>query len=256
MSAQNHAALRRRLVAGNWKMNGTRTQAAELMRDISAVNFSDCDVVLVPPFVYLLEAQEHLYGTHIGLGAQSCSSEDVGAYTGDVSAQMLKDVACHWVLVGHSERRSLFGEDDSVVLKKTRQIIKHNMNAIVCVGETLDEREAGRVEDVIKAQLQGLIDDLTPEDWQQVVIAYEPVWAIGTGRTATPEQAQQVHAFVRAQLAKVDETVASSTRIIYGGSVNAANAAELFAQPDVDGGLVGGASLKAKEFIEICQTVG
>lgn len=245
--------MRRLLVAGNWKMNGSAEFAAQLLQDVTAQLNDRCDMAVFPPFPYIAQVAEQLKGTPVQVGAQNVATEDQGAFTGEVSATMLTDVGCSMALVGHSERRTLYGETDLVVLQKTRQLLANDLTAVVCIGETLEERKAGREEAVVSQQLALLIEQLSVNEWDRIILAYEPVWAIGTGETATPEQAQAIHAFIRGQLQQVSAAVAEKTRILYGGSVKAANAAELFAQPDIDGGLVGGASLDANEFTGICQ---
>ena len=233
-------------------MNASLDSTSQLLNGLKAAGSQSCDVAVFPPFPYLGLAAELLKDSGISLGAQNCAVEDSGAFTGEVSASMLADIGCTMGIVGHSERRALFGESDFDVLQKTRQYISNGMTAVVCVGETLEQRKAVREETVVSEQLALLIGELSNAQWENVVIAYEPVWAIGTGETATPEQAQAMHAFIRSELKKVSETVAQKTRILYGGSVKGSSAAELFAQPDVDGGLVGGASLDVNEFLKIC----
>ncbi len=245
--------MRRLLVAGNWKMNASVAMTQSLLSELRAAQIDQCDVAVFPPFPYLSQASELLSGSDIALGAQNCAAEESGAFTGEVSAPMLADVGCAMALVGHSERRTLYGETDDTVLAKTRQLLDSNMTAVVCVGETLAERQAGQAEAVVAQQLKLLLEQLNTAQWQRIILAYEPVWAIGTGETATPEQAQAIHAFIRSQLQVLGADVAQATRILYGGSVKAANAAELFSQPDIDGGLVGGASLDATEFLGICR---
>jgi len=246
--------MRRLLVAGNWKMNASVSMTEELLSAITATDIDNCDVAVFPPFPYLAQAKEKLAGSQITLGGQNCSIADSGAYTGEVSIGMLQDIGCGMVLVGHSERRSLFHETDAVVLGKTEKVLAQGLTAVVCVGETLEQRQSGYAELIVKQQLSALLHQLHEDQWAQVIIAYEPVWAIGTGETATPEQAQQMHAYIRSLLAHVSQKVADETRLLYGGSVKAANAAELFAQADIDGGLVGGASLTAEEFLGICRS--
>lgn len=246
--------MRQPLVAGNWKMHGSRESINALLRKIMADYDAACGVELAvfPPYTYLQQVQELLSNTPIRWGAQNVSSETSGAFTGEISAEMLQDFGCHYVLVGHSERRRLFGEDNLLVAMKFIRAAKTGLFPILCVGETLEEREAGNTEQVIQQQLLALLDISDGrEQLRRGVIAYEPVWAIGTGITATPDQAQQVHAFIRKIIAKNDENVAQQLRILYGGSIKASNAEAIFAMPDIDGGLVGGASLDAKEFIEI-----
>ncbi len=245
--------MRRLLVAGNWKMNASVAMTQSLLSELRAAQIDQCDVAVFPPFPYLTQAGELLSGCDIALGAQNCAAEESGAFTGEVSAPMLADVGCAMALVGHSERRTLYGETDDTVLAKTRQLLDNSMTAVVCVGETLAERQAGQAEAVVAQQLKLLLEQLNTAQWQRIILAYEPVWAIGTGETATPEQAQAIHAFIRSQLQVLGADVAQATRILYGGSVKAANAAELFSQPDIDGGLVGGASLDATEFLGICR---
>lgn len=246
--------MRRLLVAGNWKMNASTDMAKALLSDILAADVQHCDVAVFPPFPYLTLAADRLAGSAIQFGAQNCSTAEAGAYTGEVSVGMLQDIGCGLVLIGHSERRSLFHETDAGVLAKTERVLAAGMTAVVCVGETLEQRQSGHAELIVKQQLSALLHQLTGPQWSQVVIAYEPVWAIGTGETATPEQAQQMHSFIRSLLASVSQKVADETRVLYGGSVKAANAAELFAQADIDGGLIGGASLTAEEFLGICRS--
>ena len=248
--------MRRKLVAGNWKMNGNAEFAKDFsssLRSKMAGSSLACDVMIAPPVPYLCVLSEALSGADVKLAAQNVAEYEEGAYTGEVSATMLANVGCSMALVGHSERRTLYGETDLVVLQKTRQLLANDLTAVVCIGETLEERKAGREEAVVSQQLALLIEQLSVNEWDRIILAYEPVWAIGTGETATPEQAQAIHAFIRGQLQQVSAAVAEKTRILYGGSVKAANAAELFAQPDIDGGLVGGASLDANEFTGICQ---
>ena len=245
---------RRPLVAGNWKMHGTRAENAALLDALlhgQQANAS-ADVLVCPPYVYLWEAARLLKSANIALGAQSVCAESIGAFTGEISASMLKDVGCQYALVGHSERRAIYQEDDALVARKFVAVQAQGLTPILCVGETLEEREAQRTFAVIARQLHAVLDVTGVAAFAKAVIAYEPVWAIGTGKNATAEQAQEVHAFIRAELHKRDATIAAGVRILYGGSVKAANARELFAMADVDGGLVGGASLKADEFLKIC----
>jgi triosephosphate isomerase (TIM) len=238
-------ARRSRLVAGNWKMNGGRAANAALLDALvrGVGGEPAVEVAVCPPFPYLGQVQERLRGTPIAWGGQNVSEHASGAYTGEVSAAMLKDFGCRYVLVGHSERRQLFGESSEQVAAKFAAAKAAGLTPILCVGETLQERDGGRTEEVVARQLQAVQDKCSFED---AVLAYEPVWAIGTGRNATPEQAQAVHAFLRRRLA-------GETRILYGGSVKAQNARAIFAMPDGDGGLIGGASLAADEFIEIVR---
>ena len=247
--------LRRPLVAANWKMNGSRAANAAWVTAFSGVDVP-CDVVVAAPVVYVGELATAVAGTAIECAAQNLNEHEAGAYTGEVSAAMLADVGCRWVIVGHSERRQLYGETNAIVASKAARAILAGLRPIVCVGETLAEREAGRTFQVIAAQLDAVLELLEVDELAQGALAYEPVWAIGTGRTATPEQAQEVHAALRAQLAERDAGAAMALRILYGGSVKPANAAELFARPDIDGGLIGGASLIAPDFAAICTATG
>jgi triosephosphate isomerase len=239
-------------------MNGTRqsNQAllAGLIEHIGSVKAAK--VAVCPPFVYLEQARSMLSSTSIAWGAQNVSHEAPGAFTGEISTTMLVDLGCTYAIVGHSERRHGMGESDGLVAKKVGAVLEAGLTPILCVGELLEERERGETEAVVDRQLNAVLDLIGIEGMKGVVIAYEPVWAIGTGRTATPEQAQQVHAFIRTRLAQHDSTVAENLLILYGGSVKASNAAALFAEPDIDGGLIGGASLNADEFLGICRAAG
>lgn len=242
--------MKKKLIAGNWKMNGSLAANEDLVKGLLAgLGTPVCDVAVAVPSPYLAQVQGLLSGANIALGAQDVSAFASGAYTGEVSAAMLKDFGVRYALVGHSERRQYHGETDAVVAEKARQALASGITPIVCVGETLQEREAGQTESVVKRQLAAVIH-VNGHCISEIVVAYEPVWAIGTGRTASPEQAQQVHAVLRAQLTAATPH-ADRVRVLYGGSMNAANAAELLAQPDIDGGLVGGASLKAEDFLKI-----
>ena len=245
---------RKKLVAGNWKMNGSLAANAALIGELLAgIGQPACDVAVCVPAVYLAQVQLLLAGQGgIALGAQDVSQHESGAYTGDVSAAMLKELGARYVIVGHSERRQYQGETDAQVAVKAQRALAAGLTPIVCVGETLREREQGETESVVSRQLSAVIQ-LNGERLADLVVAYEPVWAIGTGRTATPEQAQTVHAALRALLAAAD-LQAAGVRILYGGSMNAGNAAELLAQPDIDGGLIGGASLKARDFLKSIET--
>ena len=250
--------MRRPIVAGNWKMHGSRAENARLIEEIVGgyPAKADADCIVCPPFVYLQEVGRLLRDTPIALGAQDTCAEAHGAFTGEISAAMLKDVGCRYVLVGHSERRLLYRESDQLVARKFTAAHAKALIPVLCVGEQLSDREAGRTEEVIARQLEVVLELCGPEVVGQGVVAYEPVWAIGTGRNATPQQAQDVHAFIRARIAARDARIAADTRILYGGSVKAGNAAELFGMPDVDGGLIGGASLKADEFLAILVAAG
>jgi triosephosphate isomerase len=244
--------MRRKLVAGNWKMHGSRADNAPLLEAIlTAPKLETVDCIVCPPFVYLAEVARLLRGAAIKLGAQNVCAEAQGAYTGEVSASMLKDVGCRYVIVGHSERRGLYGEDDELVARKFAAAQSRELQPILCVGELLADREAGRTHEVIARQLDAVVSLTGIASFAQAIVAYEPVWAIGSGRTASPQQAQDVHAFIRTRLAARDAKIAGQLQILYGGSVKAGNARELFLQADVDGGLIGGASLKAEEFLSI-----
>jgi triosephosphate isomerase len=244
--------MRRKIVAGNWKMHGSRAENAALVEAILAGVTSDRTTCIVcPPFVYLQEVWRMLRGGAVALGAQNVCAEASGAHTGEISASMLKDVGCEYVVVAHSERRTIYGEDDVLVARKFQAVQGKGLVPILCVGEQLADREGGRTEVVVAAQLDAVVRLSGIAAFEKAIIAYEPVWAIGTGRTASPDQAQAVHAFIRQRLAREDAKIAGAVRVLYGGSVKAGNAGELFAMPDVDGGLIGGASLKAEEFLAI-----
>ena len=246
--------MRRPLVAGNWKMHGSRAEAAQLLDELIHQQSAAlaAEVAVCPPFVYLPDAARRLKESNIALGGQNVCAEPVGAFTGEVSAAMLKDVGCRYVIVGHSERRALFHEDDKLVARKFMAVQSQKLIPILCVGETLEQRERVETEAVVARQLDAVVAVAGIAAFADAVIAYEPVWAIGTGKNATPDQAQAVHAFIRGRIAARDAKIGAELRILYGGSVKAANAAELFEMPDVDGGLVGGASLRGDEFGKIC----
>jgi triosephosphate isomerase len=248
--------MRRKIVAGNWKMNGSRSLVQQLMSPVSS-EFASLDngvsVVIIPPALYL-DAVAEASSPGIHLGVQNIARWESGAYTGEISAAMARDAGCHYVLVGHSERRQLFGETDSDVADKIGQAVAAGVTAILCVGETLEQREAGSAEYVVASQVKAALAGVSAHQWQNIVIAYEPVWAIGTGKTATAEDAQAMHAAIRKTLEQLGAP-ADELSLLYGGSVKADNAAALFAQPDIDGGLIGGASLKAEEFMSICRAV-
>jgi len=247
--------LKKKIIAGNWKMNKSVAEAVDLASDIKdeLSDFRDADIVLCPPFTALKAVGDIITQTHIKLGAQNMHWASDGAYTGEISAGMLRDIYCHYVILGHSERRAMFGETDEIVNKKVKAALAGNLLPIVCVGEVLQERESGSAKDVVKNQITGSLDGLG-DDIGKVIIAYEPVWAIGTGKVATPEQAQEMHAYIRQVLAAIaGEEVAQSIRIQYGGSMKPSNAGELLSQPDIDGGLIGGAALDARSFVEIVK---
>lgn len=247
---------RRKLVAGNWKMNGTHVSAQSLVDAIDAAQLAgdtgDVDIAVFPPFVYIGEIVTRYAKSRIHFGAQDLSEHAQGAFTGDVAATMLRDVGATHVLVGHSERRQYHAESDECVARKFAQALSADLVPVLCVGETLEQREGGSTEAVVSAQLDAVLTQSGIEAFAKAVLAYEPVWAIGTGRTATPGQAQDVHGFIRSKLSKIDATIGGSVRILYGGSVKPGNAAELFAQADIDGGLIGGAALVATDFLAIC----
>lgn len=236
-------------------MNGSRRETEQLLAGVLAGigEVRKAEVAVCPPFVLIPRAAEVLAGSPVALGGQNLDAHDAGAYTGEVSGAMLKDAGCRYVIVGHSERRTLYGETNQAVAEKFKAAQRHGLAPILCVGETLEERERHVTEAVIDAQMRAVLDANGIESLRAAVIAYEPVWAIGTGRTATPQQAQDVHRFIRDQLALLDRGVAEEVRIQYGGSMKPDNAAELLAQPDIDGGLIGGASLKAADFLAICR---
>jgi triosephosphate isomerase len=244
--------MRRQIIAGNWKMHGSRAENAALIDAIvHKLPDSGADVWVCPPFPYLAEVGRSLAGSRIALGAQDVCAETQGAFTGEVSAAMLRDVGCAGSIVGHSERRALFGESDQLVARKFAALLAAGLTPILCVGELLAEREAGKTFEVVDRQLDAVLDLSGVAVFSRAIIAYEPVWAIGTGKTASPQQVEEVHAHIRGRIAGRDAKIAALVRIQYGGSVKAANAAELFSMPDVDGGLIGGASLKAEDFLAI-----
>jgi len=244
--------MRQPLVAGNWKMHGSRESVGALLGALLASDIADTvEVAVCPTYVHLAQALELCAGTGIGVGAQDCSHVDTGAYTGEVAAPMLADLGCDWVILGHSERRAYHNEGDSLIAAKLAAALEAGLRPILCVGETREQREAGEAQAVVAAQLVGALNG--HPCLKGLVVAYEPVWAIGTGLTATPEQAQDMHAFIRAELGGVGGISADDIRLLYGGSVKPGNAGELFAQADIDGALVGGAALVAEDFQAICN---
>jgi triosephosphate isomerase len=247
--------MRARFVAGNWKMNGNLAANRALLDGLVAAlaPIAGVKVAVCPPYPYLAQVQQTLRAGGVAWGAQDLSQHDKGAYTGEVSGAMLVDFGCRYVIVGHSERRTLFGETNEVVAEKYSAALNAGLTPIVCVGETLAQREEGATESVVAAQLQAVLQRAGVQSFAQAVIAYEPVWAIGSGRTASPEQAQSMHAFIRRYLAAKDAAVAENVQVLYGGSVKGSNAAQLFSMPDIDGGLIGGASLEVEEFAAICR---
>lgn len=244
----------KKLVVGNWKLHGSKAANTELLSGVLAAGPYAADVGVCAPFPYLADLQAQLALSAVTWGAQDVSAHEQGAYTGEVSAAMLAEFGCRWAIVGHSERRAYHAESDQLVADKAKAALAKGVTPIVCVGETLEQREAGHTEEIVKRQLSAVIHTLGA-CIAEIVVAYEPVWAIGTGKTATPEQAQAVHALLRAQLAAATPK-ASTIRLLYGGSVKPDNAATLFAQADIDGGLIGGASLKAADFAAICRAAG
>jgi len=247
--------MRQSLVIGNWKMHGSLLENEQLLgqlltasRQITRVSIAVC-----PPFIYLDRVGQQLKASAVALGAQNVCAESLGAFTGEVSASMLADNGVNYVLVGHSERRELYGETDAVVAKKFERVRSEGLIPVLCVGENLSQREAGDTLTVVSQQLKAVIDSVGIQQFDRAVVAYEPIWAIGTGKTASPEQAQEVHAYIRQVLAQYDQPVAEKIQLLYGGSVKADNAASLFEKIDIDGALVGGASLKADDFIAICK---
>ena len=247
--------MRASLIAGNWKMNGSLDSVIELVEAIKAGDAGNAELAVCPPAVYLMKVGGMLAQSSIALGAQNVCDHESGAYTGEIAASMLKECGCRYVIVGHSERRSLYAESDQLVAARFAMAQQGGLTPILCVGETLDERNSGVTEAVVGRQLDAVIDASGIDAIAQSVIAYEPVWAIGTGQVATPEQAQAVHAFIRERLGQLNADIAQKVQILYGGSMNPANAAQLLSQPDIDGGLIGGASLKADDFLAIAQAV-
>lgn len=248
--------MRQPLVAGNWKMNGSSESIRELIDGLLSGLETKAEVLVCPPSVYAQQVRELTADSIVKVGLQNASHELSGAFTGEISPLMVKDLGCEYVLIGHSERRSIYGETDEDVAAKFCALVDQGVVPVLCVGETLEERESGDTMKVVAHQIETVLRAAGPERLANFVIAYEPVWAIGTGLTASPEQAQEVHAAIRELMARHDQAMADRTRVLYGGSMKAANAAELMAQPDVDGGLVGGASLVAADFRAICHAAG
>lgn len=246
--------MRKKVIAGNWKMNKDLNESQDLISKIinGLGNDTKCSVIVCPPFTSLKEVSSLIKTTPIKLGAQNCYFEDSGAFTGEISTSMLKSVGCEYVIIGHSERRNIFGEQDAVINKKIKKALEHNLKPIFCVGELLEQREDGTTMEVVNNQILNGLKDITPEQLSEIIIAYEPVWAIGTGKTATPAQAQEVHSAIRELIVEnFSEDVADNLVIQYGGSVKPDNAGELLSQKDIDGALVGGACLKADSFLGI-----
>ena len=250
--------MRKPIIAGNWKMNGSRSSIKELLDGIKAGmgDVKSAEVAVCAPAIYLADVSEQLSGSTVGWGGQNLSTEAKGAFTGEISADMLLDFNSKYVIVGHSERRTLYGETDELVAEKFEVARKAGLTPILCIGESLEERESGVTNDVCGRQINAVIERSGVEALTDGVIAYEPIWAIGTGKTATPEMAQETHAAIRKMIAGKDAAVAEKVRIQYGGSMNAGNAADLLAMEDIDGGLIGGASLKAEDFLAICKAAG
>ena len=250
----NAKKMRKTIVAGNWKMNASKDSVESLVTDIlSGASDVSAEIIVCAPFPYLSQVEVLIEGSNLMLGAQNLNVNASGAFTGEVSAEMIKDFGANHVIVGHSERRSLYGETSEIVAEKTKAAIDSGLTPILCLGESLDQRESGKTESVVSEQLNKVIKMVGIEAFNNIIIAYEPVWAIGTGVTATPEQAQAVHKFIRDLLATSDQDIADKTAILYGGSMNAGNAVELISCADIDGGLIGGAALKAEDFLQICK---
>ena len=248
--------MRRPIIAGNWKMNKTPSEAVDFIRQLKPLvaDVNDIDIVVAPPFTVLQAVSREIEGSNISLGAQNVFWEASGAFTGEVSHTMVRDVGCRYVIIGHSERRQYFGETNESVRKKIEASLAVELSPILCVGEALGEREAGKTFDIVKNQVSQCLEGFSQEEMENITIAYEPIWAIGTGKTATPEQAEEVHAFIREQLGTLfGQQVSDRVRIQYGGSVNPDNISDLMAQPSIDGALVGGASLKVESFLSIVK---
>ena len=249
--------MRKKIVAGNWKMNNNKSETAELIQALKSLSFStDVRVMVAPAFTHLAQAEELTQGGRIEVLAQNMNANDSGAFTGEISAKMLNSIGINKVILGHSERRAYYNETDAGLKQKVKTALTHDMEVVFCFGEELDQRKAGSHFEVVQSQLETVLFDLNSTEWSKIILAYEPVWAIGTGETASPEQAQDIHAFIRGLIAsKYDEDLAQDVSILYGGSVKPANASAIFSQPDVDGGLIGGASLNAEDFIAIIQSI-
>jgi len=247
--------MRKAVIAGNWKMNKTISKALELVSDLKKLvsDAKEVEIIVAPPFLTIYQVAMEVKGSNIHVSAQDVFWEEEGAYTGAISPTMLSDAGCKYVIVGHSERRQYFGETDKTVNKKIKAALNHGLKSIFCVGESLQQRESGETFNIIETQVKGGLSGLSPSDMKYMIIAYEPVWAIGTGRTATDEQAEEVHGFIRGLLKGLYKDIADDTRILYGGSVKPENIDGLMAQPDIDGALVGGASLKAGDFARIVK---
>ena len=242
--------MRKKIVAGNWKMNKNLQEGVALAKELTeVVKNPNCGVIICTPFIHLASVAEIVKDSAIELGAENCADKEKGAYTGEVSAEMVKSTGAQWVILGHSERREYYNETPEILKEKVQLALANGLKVLFCIGETLEEREANKQNEVVKAELAGSVFNLSAEEWKNIVIAYEPIWAIGTGKAATAEQAEEIHAYIRSCVAEVyGQEVADDTTILYGGSCKASNAPELFAKPDIDGGLIGGASLKAADF--------
>ena len=242
--------MRKKIVAGNWKMNKNLQEGVALAKELTeVVKNPNCGVIICTPFIHLASVAEIVKDSAIELGAENCADKEKGAYTGEVSAEMVKSTGAQWVILGHSERREYYNETPEILKEKVQLALANGLKVLFCIGETLEEREANKQNEVVKAELAGSVFNLSAEEWKNIVIAYEPIWAIGTGKTATAEQAEEIHAYIRSCVAEVyGQEVADDTTLLYGGSCKASNAPELFAKPDIDGGLIGGASLKAADF--------
>ena len=249
--------MRKKIVAGNWKMNNNKSETADLIQALKSLSFStDVRVMIAPAFTHLAQAEELTQGGRIEVLAQNMNANDSGAFTGEISAKMLNSIGINKVILGHSERRAYYNETDAGLKQKVKKALTYDMEVVFCFGEELDQRKAGSHFEVVQSQLETVLFDLHSTEWSKIILAYEPVWAIGTGETASPEQAQDIHAFIRGLIAsKYDEDLAQDVSILYGGSVKPANASAIFSQPDVDGGLIGGASLNAEDFIAIIQSI-
>lgn len=249
--------MRKKIVAGNWKMNNNKSETAELIQALKSLSFStDVRVMIAPAFTHLAQAEELTQGGRIEVLAQNMNANDSGAFTGEISAKMLHSIGINKVILGHSERRAYYNETDAGLKQKVKKALTYDMEVVFCFGEELDQRKAGSHFEVVQSQLETVLFDLNSTEWSKIILAYEPVWAIGTGETASPEQAQDIHAYIRGLIAsKYDEDLAHDVSILYGGSVKPANASAIFSQPDVDGGLIGGASLNAEDFTAIIQSI-
>ena len=249
--------MRKKIVAGNWKMNNNKSETADLITALKSLSFStDVRVMIAPAFTHLAQAEELTQGGRIEVLAQNMNANDSGAFTGEISAKMLNSIGINKVILGHSERRAYYNETDAELKQKVKTALTHDMEVVFCFGEELDQRKAGSHFEVVQSQLENVLFDLNSTEWSKIILAYEPVWAIGTGETASPEQAQDIHAFIRGLIAsKYDEDLAQDVSILYGGSIKPANASAIFSQTDVDGGLIGGASLNAEDFIAIIQSI-